>query len=428
MSLRFQCVQVLQKILEGKIFFAELKNDFKPNDTAFANELILTALRRKAVIDEALNTLLKKKIAQKYNVLNYILLAASTELIYLNTPDYAVINEYVNIAKKTCGLFSSKMINAVLRQMALKKDALKNKVQLPQNFVQILKKDYTLEQIGQIRDCLLTQPMLDLSFVNQEDISALNADLTIFENKTVRLKNPPANIRQISGYNEGKWWVQDLSAALPVSCLNDIAQKKVLDMCAAPGGKTAQLLSKGAIVTALDISPSRLNRLKENMSRLKLEKNLTTHCIEASDFLSKTDELYDLILLDAPCSATGTFRRHPEVLHIKTIDDVKASVLVQKKLLDLAAAHVKKGGKLLYATCSIAKDEGEGQIDAFLKTHADFVLDAMQIAPCDIKNAKKIDKAVFYKKMLRTLPYHMADDGGTDAFFAALLTRKEKEC
>ena len=428
MSLRFQCVQVLQKILEGKIFFAELKNDFKPNDTAFANELILTALRRKAVIDEALNTLLKKKIAQKYNVLNYILLAASTELIYLNTPDYAVINEYVNIAKKTCGLFSSKMINAVLHQMALKKDALKNKVQLPQNFVQILKKDYTLEQIGQIRDCLLTQPMLDLSFVNQEDISALNADLTIFENKTVRLKNPPANIRQITGYNEGKWWVQDLSAALPVSCLKDIAQKKVLDMCAAPGGKTAQLLSKGAIVTALDISPSRLNRLKENISRLKLEKNLTIHCIEASDFLNKTDELYDLILLDAPCSATGTFRRHPEVLHIKTIDDVKTSALVQKKLLDLAAAHVKKGGKLLYATCSIAKDEGEGQIDAFLKTHADFVLDDMQIAPCDIKNAKKIDKTVFYKKMLRTLPYHMADDGGTDAFFAALLTRKENKC
>ena len=133
-------------------------------------------------------------------------------------------------------------------------------------------------------------------------------------------------------------------------------------------------------------------------------------------------------MLDARCSASVTFRQHPEEVQINTINYVKTSALVQKKLLDLAAAHVKNGGKLLYATCSIAKDEGEGQIDAFLRMHTDFVLDAMQIAPCDIKNAKKIDKAVFYKKMLRTLPYHMADDGGTDAFFAALLTRKEKEC
>lgn len=425
MSLRIQCVQHLKKILEEKVFFNALKSDFKVQDTAFANKLILTALRRKTVIENLLKTYLNKKIPQKNKVLEYILLLGATEILYMDTPDYAAINEYVEISKNLVGKFSSSMVNAVLRKIPPHKQEMQNKASFPFAFKQILKQDYSKEQISLMEQMLLSEPPLDLTPKGSPQVLAQKLNGTLFENSTIRLHHIKANIASIEGYDEGLWWVQDLAASLPVCLLKNLKDKKVLDLCAAPGGKTAQLLSKGAMVTALDISQERLKTLKENIARLKLEQNLTTVCSDGIKYLKETTDSFDFILLDAPCSATGTFRKHPEVLHFKTIEDVKALLSLQQSLLIEAAKHLKKDGTLVYCTCSLAKKEGEAQIKKFLSEHPEFELKPLKFQNLKITEGEILDKTILDKQVLRTLPYHMKDFGGIDGFFAAALAYKK---
>ncbi len=424
MSLRLQCVQTLKKILEEKVFFNTLKSDFKVQDTAFANKLVLTALRRKTVIDKLIASMLTKKIPQKNKILEYVLLLGSTEILYMDTPDYAAINEYVNISKKLAGKFSSNMVNAVLHKVTAHKVLMQTAAEFPPNFLRLLKKDYTKAQINLMEQTLLEEPSLDITPKKNPQIWAEKLGGTLFQNSTIRLNKTGANITSLPGYEEGAWWVQDLAASLPVCFIKNLEGKKVLDLCAAPGGKTAQLLSKGAIVTALDISAERLEILKSNITRLNLNKNLKTVCADGLEYLNQTADSFDLILLDAPCSASGTFRRHPEVLHIKTLDDVKAQTDIQQKLLNEASKHIASNGILLYCTCSISKLEGENQIKQFLSSHPDF-----KIAPFTLENltnlqAKTLDKTMIDNQVLRTLPYHNKNDGGMDSFFAACLTYK----
>lgn len=421
MSVRLQCVLTIQKILEEKVFFSTLKDSFKPSDKAFANFLILTALRRKPAIDKLLNTLLSKKIPNKNKVLTYILLLGSVELLYAQTPDYAVINEYVSIAKRLSDIFSSRMVNAVLRKVALNKDDMQTAYAFPENFKQILKQDYSDSQIKQMESMLCIEAPLDLTIKEAPETWAQKLGGILFENGTVRLPTPKTSVDSLQGFKEGFWWVQDLAASLPVCFMQNIANKKVLDLCAAPGGKTAQLLSKGAVVTAVDISAERLNTLKENMARLNFKQNLSVVCADGLAYLQSLTENFDLILLDAPCSATGTFRKHPEVMYFKTLDDVKNQTEIQQTLLFEAAKHLNKGGTLLYATCSLSKAEGEEQVRQFLSTHPNFEL--LPFITTDIQKytAKKLDKSIIDKQVLRTLPYHNKTDGGADGFFAAAL-------
>ena len=179
------------------------------------------------------------------------------------------------------------------------------------------------------------------------------------------------------------------------------------------------------MVTALDISQERLKTLKENIARLKLEQNLTTVCSDGIKYLKETTDSFDFILLDAPCSATGTFRKHPEVLHFKTIEDVKALLSLQQSLLIEAAKHLKKDGTLVYCTCSLAKKEGEAQIKKFLSEHPEFELKPLKFQNLKITEGEILDKTILDKQVLRTLPYHMKDFGGIDGFFAAALAYKK---
>lgn len=427
MTLRLQCVLVLQKILEEKQFFNILKEELNPKDKPFANRLILTALRQKAAVDELLRSLMRKPASGKNKIINHILLAGSVELLYMQTPAYAVINEYVDMAKSQTDRFCAGMVNAVLRNILKNKEKIENKAFFPKSFAALLKKDYTLAQIKKMEEMLKILPPLDV-FAKENPIEVaktLGGDL--YENGSIRLLDPKANVSLLSGYDKGLWWVQDMAAALPVSLLPNLKGKKVLDLCAAPGGKTAQLLSKGAFVTALDVSESRLNTLKENMTRLKLSQNLKTCCQDALCFLTGLNETFDVILLDAPCSATGTFRRHPEILHFKTEDDITKQSFLQQRLLEAAANRVALSGTLLYCTCSLSKSEGEAQIELFLREHSDFALKAFERQNLTCPNAKKIDLAFFDKKFLRTLPYDMKNEGGVDGFFAACLKRVEKK-
>jgi len=422
MSLRLKCVKVFEKILEEKVFFADLKKDFEPEDLPFANNLILTALRRKQAIDECLERFVTKKIKPKDKALKYVLELGATELLWLHTPDYAAINEYVNIAKRLVGQSVAGLVNAVLRKISLNKNSVADKISFPDSFKKILQQDYSTKQISQIKQSLLSLPPLDLSVKKEPEIWAEKLGGILFQNGTIRLSNPQTPVYMMEGFDQGAWWVQDLAASLPVCLLGDIKGKRVLDLCAAPGGKTAQLASKGAIVTAVDINKERLETLKVNMKRLGFEKDVDTVCADALTYLAQTSTTFDIILIDAPCSATGTFRRHPEVLHIKTLDDVLMQSEIQKKLLIAAALRVKISGSILFCTCSISKTEGEKQIEQFLKSNSNF--EKVNLTGSSFPYlGQKLMETIFDKGVLRTLSYDMKDTGGMDCFFAACIKR-----
>ena len=218
------------------------------------------------------------------------------------------------------------------------------------------------------------------------------------------------------GYNEGEWWVQDISASLAANYFSNIQGKRILDLCAAPGGKTSQLISMGAKVTSLDASQDRLRILQQNLQRLKLSaENII--CCDAVDYLQNFNkEPYDGILLDAPCSATGVFRRHPEIVHLKKQEDIDKQASLQKKILSVISPALKTGGELIYCTCSIAKTEGEEQILNFIKSHNNY-----KIIP--LKNPSE-PQSETTEGFIRTLPFHYCAQQGCDAFFIAKLTKE----
>lgn len=418
MSERFQAIQTVQKIMEEKAFFNTLK---EAETSAFINMLVLTVLRRMVGLEEILSRFVKLKFKKSEQILKYLLVCGAAEILYLDTPDYAAVSEYVALTKKACGKFASGMVNAVLRKIATQKP--KSDKVFPASFQKILEEDYTPEQIKKMEIAALSEAPLDLSVKEDPTLWAEKLNATIFESKTLRLKTP-GRIESLPGFKEGAWWVQDLASALPIILLGDVKNKKVLDLCAAPGGKTAQLLSAGAEVLALDINPERMTRLEQNIKRLHLEKNLTTRVSDGLKFLEQTTDIFDIILLDAPCSATGTFRRHPEVMHFKTLEDVNAQIPLQQKLLSAAAKHVAKGGFLLYCTCSLSKKEGEQQIKHFLAQNPTFHLHTFSKDNfLTSSTVQKLEKNIFDNQVLRTLPYDMAKLGGMDGFFAAYLKK-----
>jgi 16S rRNA (cytosine967-C5)-methyltransferase len=419
-NIRIKCAETVQNILENKVFFAELKNQFSEKDLPFANMLILTALRHWTGLNEILRTFLKKKIPHKHRTVQYLLLLAIAELILMETAPYAVINETVKNVRAVSDKFLSGMANAVLRKITGDIDFWREKLQiinpLPASFLPILK-GYDTAQIEQIAQSVFEQPRTDISVKSNSEQWAKKLNAEILPNGSLRLHDA-AKISSMEGYESGDWWVQDAAAALPVLCMGDVKGKKVVDLCAAPGGKTAQLLVGGAEVIAVDISADRLEKLRQNMQRIGFEEKVQIICDDALDFLHTTeDEAFDAVLLDAPCSATGTFRRHPEVLHIKTTDDVIQQAKIQQQLLENSARIVKKGGIILYSVCSIAQAEGELQIDNFLNQHKNFKI--LPITDTDIK----ISGLIQNKGWVRTLPYHLQQDGGMDAFFICKLQR-----
>lgn len=421
MSVRMQCVQMIQKIVEEKVFWSTLKNSVDEKNLAFANMLVLTALRHLTAIEQHLKKFLHKKIPEKNRILNYIFYAAVSEIVFMDTPLYAAINEYVEIAKHHSGKYSAAMVNAVLRKIAADRVFYEQKNFQPESFERILKKDYNQNEVSQILQCVKDETCLDISAKENPSDLAQKMNGVLFANGTIRLKANGMKIPALYGFEEGLWWVQDLAASLPVCLLKDVEGKKVLDLCAAPGGKTAQLLSRGAFVTAVDIDPQRMMRLQKNMERLKLSQNLKVEISDGSAYLEKHQNEFDVIVLDAPCSATGTFRRHPEVLYLKSYEDVLRQTTIQKKLLQQAAQSLKKNGNLLYCTCSISKDEGERIIEAFLQDHPSFKLCEAKISDLNKFEGKKLEQNIIDKGVLRTLPYHMSKDGGMDSFFAACL-------
>ncbi|MBO6281556.1 MAG: RsmB/NOP family class I SAM-dependent RNA methyltransferase [Alphaproteobacteria bacterium] len=420
---RLNSAKILQTILESKVFFSELKKQIPEKDLPFCNMLILTTLRNWCGLNEVLHKFLQKKIPNKHRLAQYQLLAAITEILFMETAPYAVINETVANIKKSCDKFLGGMANAVLRKVVAQKPELLTEITqtspLPTTFLPILK-GYSAEDIKQIVASVRLIPPTDITVKTNPAEWQKKLNGTLLPNGSIRLQNIK-KIHELPDYNAGQWWVQDAAASLPVMAMGDIRGLKVVDLCAAPGGKTAQLAARGANVTALDISEVRLNTLKQNMQRLGFE-NIRTFYEDALHFMQTTEDKFDAVLLDAPCSATGTFRRHPEVLHIKTAEDVQTQVQLQKQMLTLCKNILKSKGILLYSVCSICQAEGEMQIADFLQQNSDF-----KIVPITDKDiavyGKWNDCLILPNGTVRTLPFYESTKNGMDSFFICKMQR-----
>ncbi|MEC8584862.1 MAG: RsmB/NOP family class I SAM-dependent RNA methyltransferase, partial [Pseudomonadota bacterium] len=273
---------------------------------------------------------------------------------------------------------------------------------------------YGAETTAAIAAALMREPTLDLTV--RDDPTAVAASLggTVLMAESVRVPLT-GNIPDLPGYDDGAWWVQDAAAALPVHLLGDLAGRRVIDLCAAPGGKTAQLCQSGAEVLAIDRAAKRLTRLRENLTRLGL--SAATEVADATTWRPKAP--VDAVLLDAPCSATGTIRRHPDILHLKAPGDIARLVDLQTRLLANAAEMVKPGGQLMYCTCSLQPEEGEARVAAFLAERPDW-----RRAPIAAGEIAGGGAWLTADGDLRTLPSHLPDAGGLDGFYAARLTRR----
>ncbi len=333
----------------------------------------------------------------------------------MDVAPHAAIGLAVEQAKRTrAARHLGGLINAVLRRVSGQKKAIlaeqdAGKLNTPGWLWQRWARHYGEESAREIAGSHLEEPTLD--FIVKANAAAWAARLagSLLPWGTVRL-SARGRIEDIDGYAEGAWWVQDAAAALPALLLRDVTGLRVADLCAAPGGKTAQLAARGAHVTAVDISASRLRRLQENLARLNLEAEI----VQANVSEWTPPEPFDAVLLDAPCSATGTIRRNPDIAYLKSEADVAALAAVQGRLLNHALSLLKPGGRLVYSTCSLEPEECEAQIEALLAARSDVML-----VPVHADELRVPPEAITGAGMVRTLPFHA---GGIDGFFAARLT------
>jgi 16S rRNA (cytosine967-C5)-methyltransferase len=397
--------------------------DLPTRDRALARAIIAASLRRKGQLDHVLFTFVERGLPEKAGTLYPILLSGAAQLIFLKTPPHAAIDLAVTLAQyDPRAKRYDKLVNAVLRRVANEGEAIAASL----DAARVNTRDWLWKRwvsywgearAHAIAEANLIEPPLDLTVKSDPALWAERLSGRVLPNGSVRLL-PKGRIESLPGYDDGAWWVQDAAAALPAKLLGDVAGQRVADLCAAPGGKTAQLVVGGASVIAVDHSKTRLKLLAENLKRLHLEAEL----VEADATTWQPGGLFDAVLLDAPCSSTGTIRRHPDIPYVKSAKDIEALASLQARLLDNAARLVKPGGKLVYSTCSLEPEEGEARIAAFLTRNNAFSLDP--IAPGELYGqADWIEPS----GCLRTFPYELKLDSpewsGTDGFFAARLVR-----
>lgn len=391
-----------------------------PRDEALARAIAVVTFRRLGTLGWALRERLTKGTRDE-RLLNLLAIGAA-QILFLDVPDHAAVDTAVQLAQDDYRLkHAGGLVNAVLRRVAREREAILAVqdpwLDTPGWLERRWSAQYGEDIAARIAMAHRSTASVDLTVKDDAPAWADRMDGLVLPTGSVRLTERTA-IRDLPGYAEGAWWVQDAAAALPARLLGARPGERVADLCAAPGGKTAQLAAAGADVLAVDRSPRRLKRLEENLARL----GLTARTLAAD--AEKLDEApFDAILLDAPCSATGTIRRHPDVAWTKGEEDVGKLAALQARLLDRAAHLLKEGGRLVYCTCSLEAEEGERQAASFLERHPDFVR-----APIAASEIGDLSECVTPEGDLRTLPFHLAaaggDRGGMDGFFAARFVKR----
>ncbi len=408
---------VLGRSLDGGPMF-----DLPVRDRALARAIVGTSLRRRGQIDAVLNTFLEKGLPAKSGTLYPILLSGAAQLLFMAVPAHAAIDLAVRLAQwDPKAKRYDKLVNAVLRRVAEKGEGIAagldaGRVNTPDWLWDRWVRTWGEERAQRIAAAHLVEAPLDLTVKSEPGAWAERLEGRVLPSGSVRVL-PKGRIEELSGFVEGQWWVQDVAASLPARMLGDVAGKRVADLCAAPGGKTAQLLLAGAHVVAVDSSKTRLAVLEENLKRL----GLAAETVQADAGTWAPEERFDAILLDAPCSSTGTIRRHPDIPCLKSDKDIAELAVVQTRLLDHAVSLLKPGGRLVYSTCSLEPEEGEAQVAALMARNPAIRIDPLR--PDEPFGDTEWAKA---SGILRTFPFDLALESpewsGMDGFFAARLS------
>ena len=388
--------------------------DLEPRDRAFARLLCATVFRRLGQIDAVVTAMLASPgQPPKGPVLDLLRLGAA-QLLFLGTPAHAAVDTAVELAVARKQAPYKGLINAVLRRMAREgaeivaaQDA--GRLNTPDWLWLAWRQAYGTGATRAIVEAHLHEAPLDITVKEDAAAWAERLEATLLPGGTLRRAAGGA-VTELPGFAEGAWWVQDAAAAIPATLFGDLSGRSVVDLCAAPGGKTAQLAAAGARVTAVDRSAKRLERLASNMARL----GLTVETVVADATAWKPGEPVDAVLLDAPCSATGTIRRHPDVARLKTEDDVAKLAGVQRRMLNRAAAMLKPGGTLVYCTCSLQPEEGEAQAAALLERTPE-----LERVPVDAAEVAGRAELLTEAGDIRTTPGH-----GMDGFFIARFRKR----
>jgi 16S rRNA (cytosine967-C5)-methyltransferase len=401
---------------------AELRT-LSERDRALVRRLVATVLRRLGTLRHLLKTLLERGLPADVPRVESALLLGAAQILFLDVPDHAAVDLAVRLVRDDhLAKHYSGLVNAVLRRITREKTTLlvgldPVSLDTPEWLMRRWTATYGAATARAIALVHANEPSLDLTAKGDPQALAAQLNGHVLATDSVRIiAHGP--VTQLRGFAEGEWWVQDAAAALPARLLGDVRDLKIADLCAAPGGKTAQLALAGAQVVAVDRSKPRLARLQENLTRLKLNAE-----IAAADATTYRGGPFDGILLDAPCSSTGTIRRHPDVQWLKSESDFAALTKLQYALLDHAVELLKIGGLLVYCTCSLEPEENEHAIAALLAHNPN-----LQRRPIAASELGGLSELLNKDGDLRTLPCHLPDSeprrSGLDGFYAARIEKK----
>ena len=410
----------LDELLSGKNAHPGLAG-LAERDRALMRRLTATVLRRLGTLRHLLGGFLDKGFPSEAPRVETILLLGAAQILWLEVPDHAAVDLSVRLAQadRRAARYAG-LVNAVLRrvtQAAATKAIDGSTRDTPDWLLKRWKKTYGPDIARAIATANGHEPALDLTVKQDAESWAERLRGRVLPTGTVRTLAHGA-ISLLPGFSEGAWWVQDAAAALPVRALGDIQGKSIAELCAAPGGKTAQLALAGAKVSAIDRSPARLNRMRENLARLSLAAETV-----AADALDWQAGPFDGVLLDAPCSATGTIRRHPDIPWLKNEADLPVLTSVQQRLIDRAVELTKPGGTFVYCVCSLEPEEGQNQIETLLARDP-----RVMRSPISAQEVFGHGEFITTDGDLRTLPQQLPDAdprwAGLDGFYAARLTRR----
>jgi 16S rRNA (cytosine967-C5)-methyltransferase len=417
--------RTLDEQLDGGAAHPGLKT-LSDRDRALMRRLVATILRRLGTLGHVLSRLLDRGIPTDAPRAQSALLIGAAQILWMDVPDHAAVDLSVRLvqsdrrAAKYAGL-----VNAVLRRCAREGHPLIDEVKsetldLPPWLLARWVAHYGEAVARDIAVAIGHEPSLDITVKSDAAQWATRLHGETLPTGSVRTLLQ-GSVTMLPGFAEGQWWVQDAAAALPARLFGDMAGKTIVDLCAAPGGKTAQLAQAGARVVAVDRSPGRMTRLRDNLARLSLAADQVV--ADGAEWAGRNGGGgFDGVLVDAPCSSTGTIRRHPDVAWLRQEGDIGALMALQKRLLNKAVALLRPGGTLVYCTCSLEPEEGEQAIAALLAAES-----AVRRAPIDAGEVAGLTEIVTAEGDLRTLPCHLPHDdprlGGLDGFYAARLVK-----
>ncbi len=409
-----QGVLVRRRTLDEAIATNAQWPELEARDRAFARLLSATTLRRLGEINQALDMFITERLAPKARPVADALRLGACQLLFLGTPAHAAVSETVELVGGLGALAGYKgLVNAVLRRLDRERPATDPWRNLPAWLAESWVDAYGEPKARAIAAAHLNEAPLDLSVKSDPELWAQRLGGEILPTGSLRLPFAAGPVESLPGYDEGAWWVQDAAAALPARLLG--RPRHVIDLCAAPGGKTAELLAHGSQVTAVDRSGPRLARLSGNLRRLGLEAVL----VAADAAVWRPGDPAEAVLLDAPCSATGTIRRHPDLPWLKRPADIPKLTALQDRLLANAIAMTKPGGLIVYATCSLQPEEGVARIESLLASGA-----PMERLPIGVEEVGGLSDILSAEGDMRSLPFHLGEKGGMDGFYAARLKRR----